>query len=172
MTTLTREMLDEAWTALGGAPEAVDRVRWTGPEQILLPSALPVSALAGAAVGVAALAATGLIAGYESSGSESTGPEITVHAGAVAAAFGSERHLRIDGEPWVGFAPLSRFWKTADGRVRTHGNYPHHRAALLRALNIESAVDDVVAAVAGVLAESATGQVADRITEAGGLAVP
>ena len=33
-----------------------------------------------------------------------------------------------------GFAPLSRFWRAADGWVRTHGNYPWHRSALLRAL--------------------------------------
>src|SRR5205823_1525942 len=49
----------------------------------------------------------------------------------VAAAFRSEAFLRVDGAPsGPGFAPLSRFWRAADGWVRTHGNYPWHRAAL------------------------------------------
>jgi hypothetical protein len=67
MTTLTRGMLNEAWTALGGAPEAAERVRWTGPERDLLPSALPVSALAGAVVG----AASGIFVSTASRGSVS-----------------------------------------------------------------------------------------------------
>src|SRR5690606_15947966 len=46
----------------------------------------------------------------------------------VAAAFASDRLLRVDGEPVDGFAPLSGFFPAADGWVRTHANYPHHRA--------------------------------------------
>jgi crotonobetainyl-CoA:carnitine CoA-transferase CaiB-like acyl-CoA transferase len=53
----------------------------------------------------------------------------------VVAAFESERRLRAPGlEGASGFAELSRFVPTADGWVRTHANYPHHRAALLRVL--------------------------------------
>ncbi|MGW1120788.1 CoA transferase, partial [Streptomyces tanashiensis] len=33
---------------------------------------------------------------------------------------GRERHLRVDGRAPVSFAPLSRFWRAADGWVRTH----------------------------------------------------
>ena len=43
----------------------------------------------------------------------------------------------------MGFAPLSRFWRTADGWLRLHGNYPHHRAAALAVLG-----DDVERAAA------------------------
>ena len=47
----------------------------------------------------------------------------------AAAAVTSERHFRRGDEPApAGFAPLSRFWKSADGWVRTHANYPWHRA--------------------------------------------
>ncbi|MFC7022672.1 hypothetical protein ACFQHV_05965 [Promicromonospora thailandica] len=48
----------------------------------------------------------------------------------VAAAFGSDRLFAIDGRPVPGFAPLSGFFRTADGWVRTHANYPHHRRRL------------------------------------------
>src|SRR6478735_5615692 len=42
----------------------------------------------------------------------------------------------------AGFAPLSGFFRTADGWVRTHANYPHHRARLLALLDLPAAVAD------------------------------
>src|SRR6185369_10778299 len=62
-------------------------------------------------------------------------PAIELHDNEVVAAFESERRLRAPGLEGVsGFAELSRFVQTADGWIRTHANYPHHRAALLRVL--------------------------------------
>jgi CoA-transferase family III len=62
-------------------------------------------------------------------------PEIGLTDADVVAAFESERRLRAPGLEGVsGFAELSRFAQTADGWIRTHGNYPHHRDALLRVL--------------------------------------
>ena len=48
----------------------------------------------------------------------------------VATAFASDRVLALDGQPVEGFAALSGFFPTADGWVRTHANYPHHRSRL------------------------------------------
>ncbi|SKC56477.1 CoA transferase [Krasilnikoviella flava] len=59
----------------------------------------------------------------------------------VAASFGSDRLLRLDGRPVAGFAPLSGFFRTGDGWVRTHANYPHHRARLLRLLDLPDDTD-------------------------------
>ncbi|MFE6967738.1 CoA transferase [Isoptericola sp. NPDC057653] len=59
----------------------------------------------------------------------------------VAASFGSDRLLRLDGRPVPGFAPLSGFFRTGDGWVRTHANYPHHRARLLRLLGLTDGTD-------------------------------
>lgn len=53
---------------------------------------------------------------------------------AVAASFSSFEHLRIDGRSTRAFAPMSGFHRTADGWVRLHANYPHHRAVLERFL--------------------------------------
>src|SRR3954452_15421293 len=62
-------------------------------------------------------------------------PEIALRDDDVVAAFESEGRLRAPGlEGVCGFAELSRFAETADGWIRLHGNYPHHRAALLRVL--------------------------------------
>ncbi|WP_406175631.1 CoA transferase [Streptomyces canus] len=94
-------------------------------------------------------------------------PTVRVDDGAVATAFLSERHLLINGRRPVNFAPLSRFWRTADGWVRTHANYPHHRARLLQALG----VPEDPAAVEAALAERSALDVEDAVYAAGGLAV-
>ena len=62
-------------------------------------------------------------------------PAVGLSDDEVVAAFESERRLRAPGLEGVsGFAELSRFAQTADGWIRLHGNYPHHRNALLRVL--------------------------------------
>nr|WP_055586801.1 CoA transferase [Peterkaempfera griseoplana] len=162
-------MLGHAWALLGGDPSAVRRVRWTGPEG-LLPAALPLGALAGASVGAAALAAAELAA--VRTGHRSAPPWATVDAAAVATAFGSERHLRVDGAAWDTWAPLSRFWPAADGWVRTHANYPHHRERLLAALGVpDSAGEEAAPALAAAVAAQPAEETAARVTAAGGLAV-
>ena len=96
---------------------------------------LPVPGLAVGAVAAQLLAAREL--------NSAPGP-LTVDARHVGLAFRSERLARLAGRPvGMGFAPLSRFWRTADGWLRLHGNYPHHRAAALSVLG-----DDVGTAAA------------------------
>lgn len=60
-------------------------------------------------------------------------------APATAAAFDSLGHLRVDGRVPRRFAPLSGFWPTRDGWIRTHGNYPHHARRMLAALRVDGA---------------------------------
>lgn len=100
-------------------------------------------------------------------------PEVALDAAHVAAAVRSEALLRDPaGSSGRGFAPLSRLWPTADGWVRTHANYPWHRAALLSAFGLPQRPDDEVApSLAGALAEQPSQQVEDRVYAAGGLAV-
>jgi len=99
-----------------------------------LGGALAVPGLAVGAVAAQLLAARELVGGP-------SGP-LTVDARHVGLAFRSERLARLDGRPvGMGFAPLSRFWRTSDGWLRLHGNYPHHRAAALAVLG-----DDVAQA--------------------------
>jgi crotonobetainyl-CoA:carnitine CoA-transferase CaiB-like acyl-CoA transferase len=163
-----------AWAALGGDPALLDRVSHVVREGAL-PARLPVVELARACVGACTLAAAELAARRM----RRTGrpvPEVRVDDGAVATAFVSERHLLVEGRAPVNFAPLSRFWRTADGWVRTHANYPHHRARLLAALGPEegdgeSAGEASVERVAAALAERRATEVEDAVYAAGGLAV-
>ncbi|SEF49409.1 CoA-transferase family III [Thermomonospora echinospora] len=154
--------LDEAWACLGGRPGTVAR---TGPD-VTLPARLPVTELAGATVAAASLAAAELA---EARGAGR--PAVRVDSRAVAVAFAGERHLRVDGKAEPSFAPLSRFWRAADGWVRTHGNYPHHRDRLLRALGLEVSLTDPVPAVEKTIAAASAAEVEASVQAAGGLAV-
>ncbi|HEX6498679.1 MAG TPA: CoA transferase [Micromonosporaceae bacterium] len=165
-TATARHLVDEAWQALGGPPADTARVELTGPA-VTLASRLPVTALAQASVAVAGLAAAGFAAARDGG----SPPPVTVDSRAAAVAFTSERHLRIDGEAQRLWAPLSRFLPAADGWVRLHGNYPHHRARLFAALDVDPDGDDPPAAVARTVAERPARDVEDAVTARGGLAV-
>lgn len=108
-------------------------------------SPLPVAELAEATVGCALLAAAELA---EARGGRR--PGVALEAGALGAVFRSERFVLVDGaSPGAAFDPLSRFLPTADGWIRLHANYPHHRAALLHALGLRAGHEQrVPAAVA------------------------
>ncbi|GAB2957392.1 CoA transferase [Streptomyces heilongjiangensis] len=156
--------LASAWAALGGEPGLLRRVS-TVVREGALPARLPVRELARACVGVCALAAAEWAA--RRAGLAQV-PRVRVDDGAVAAAFVSERHLLIDGRAPVTFAPLSRFWRTTDGWVRTHANYPHHRERLLSALGLP---EGDATAVGAALAERSSLEVEETVYAAGGLAV-
>ncbi|WP_328870406.1 CoA transferase [Streptomyces sp. NBC_00287] len=149
-----------AWSALGGDPALLSRTS-TVVREGALQGRLPVRELARACVGVCALAAAELGAAR---GGLREVPEVRIDDGAVATAFVSERHLLIGGRAPVNFAPLSRFWRTGDGWVRTHANYPHHRERLLRALGPADSLD-------AALAERSALEVEEAVYAAGGLAV-
>ena len=119
------------WSSLGGDPAALERLS-LAPSPRRLPARLRVDDLAVGAVGAALLAASELRGGVE----------VALDPAHVAVAFASERHLRVAGEDLAPpFAALSRFAQTADGWIRTHANYPHHHAALLRAAGDPPAFD-------------------------------
>ena len=109
-------MLRACWSALGGAPEAPERLAVGGP-RAWFGGPLDVDGLAVGAVGAGLLAAAELA---EARGLGS--PSVSLSAEHVAVSFTSERHLRLRGEPaGAGFAPLSRMVRCAGGGwARTH----------------------------------------------------
>ncbi|MFI1370412.1 CoA transferase [Streptomyces longwoodensis] len=155
--------IGSVWSELGGDPAFLARVS-TVVRPGALPARLPVRELARACVGACALAAAEL--GAHRAGRVEV-PRVTVDDGAVATAFTGERHLLVDGRAPQTFAPLSRFWRTADGWVRTHANYRHHRARLLHALD----VPEDPAAVESALRDRPALEVEEAVYGAGGLAV-
>ncbi|MCX5198971.1 CoA transferase [Streptomyces sp. NBC_00249] len=154
----------QAWEALGGAGELAERVSYRGPAGLEGP--LPVRELARATVGACALAAAELAAVRAGGKAEDAAP-VVVDEGAVATAFVSERHLRVGGREPVSFAPLSGFWRAADGWVRTHANYPHHETALVRALGVPGTPE----AVREALGRLGAAEAQERVYAEGGLAV-
>jgi hypothetical protein len=149
---LWQKMLGEAWAGLDReAPDASGEPARGGELKVTgdpggLPSRLPTEDTAIACAGAALLAAAALHAGRGGAYLRTA----RLDRGHLAAAFRSEAWLRVNGEPaGPGFAPLSRFWRAADGWVRTHGNYPWHREALLGALGTRGDPEAVAAAIAG-----------------------
>lgn len=162
MTDLRGIMLAEAWRCLGGPDDLLSSDEFTGPDGTL-PSRLPVTPLAQATVGAASLAAAELLALRNGNL-----PLSTVDSVATAVAFVSERHLRLDDRALMTMDPLSRFLPAADGWVRLHGNYPHHRERLYHALGVPDGSSDPVAAVIRALAALPAAEVEQRVTAAGG----
>jgi len=104
----------------------------------LLPSALDVAGLASRSVADLAGAVS---AHVTASGGRPR--RWVLDADRIAAAYGSDRLLRLQGEPVTMFAELSGFFRTRDGWIRTHANYPHHRRRLCLAVGLP---DDTTAA--------------------------
>jgi crotonobetainyl-CoA:carnitine CoA-transferase CaiB-like acyl-CoA transferase len=146
---------------LGLDPSRIESVAVTGSAASLV-SSLAVADCAVASVGATLVAAARLV-GVRRGGA---GPAVELDAAHTAVAFRSEIDVSVDNNPIVGgFGPLSRFFPTADGFVRTHANYPWHRAALFRALGATEDAD-VGPALAVLEARDAEA----RIVGAGGIA--
>jgi crotonobetainyl-CoA:carnitine CoA-transferase CaiB-like acyl-CoA transferase len=116
--------LETAWTALGGPALPSGALRVLGRSGLASPLAVEEVALG--AVAAQLLAARELARQPLA---------VELDARGVGFSFRSERYARQgDRTGGAGFAALSRFWRTADGWIRLHGNYPHHRAAIERVL--------------------------------------
>jgi len=118
--------LESLWQALAGAQAPEFDVRGAGR---FLGSPFALDQTAVAAIGASLLAAAELA---EERGAKR--PVASLERAHAALAFSSERRLRAERPLGPGFAPLSRFAATADGHIRLHANYPHHRTALLHVL--------------------------------------
>lgn len=100
---------------------------------------------------LAAVAASTLAASVLDAARSKRAPaRVLIDAEHVAVAARSERYA-VNGvsRPANRFAPLSRFWRTADGWLRLHANYPWHRDRALRVLECDATVDAVGSAILG-----------------------
>ncbi|MCK1516733.1 CoA transferase [Bradyrhizobium sp. 190] len=137
-----REILSDIWTSTGGEASALDALTLTGDEP-QLPSSFRVAAAA--QVGVAA---TGLAAAEIWKMRSGQAQDVAVDMRHAVVECRSERYLRVDGNPpppaWDAIAGV---YKTRDGFVRLHTNFPHHRDAVCTALNCKPERDEVQAAL-------------------------
>ncbi len=163
------QALADIWSALpytdsdDGVPPSIDGDVRRLPAE---PSGLAVDELAVASV-AAALRAGALLQAARTGGAP---PAASLSASHVADAVRSELFLRIDGQLRAGgFAPLSRFWPTGDGWLRTHANYPWHLLALQNATHTPVTTADPEAVGAALLTDSALNW-EERVVAAGGVA--
>ncbi|MFD1813792.1 CoA transferase [Rhodococcus gannanensis] len=110
-------------------------VRYPAPSGHLA-ARVPVAALATGSVGALTSAVNRLLASRRR-----TPHTWQLDPERIAASFTADRLMRIGREPVSGFAPMSGFFAAADGWVRTHANYPHHRMRLLTALDLPDDAD-------------------------------
>ena len=162
-------LLARVWSELGG-DGATPRMATPVP----LASQSATGALAWASVAAASLAANALApiapAGDEASTPGLSTPVAHLDPVRIAVAYTSERHLRINDRAVDVWSPLSGFFSASDGWVRTHGNYPHHAAAIRRALGLrEDAGKDELRRA---LSSRSMREASEAITAEGGLCVP
>jgi crotonobetainyl-CoA:carnitine CoA-transferase CaiB-like acyl-CoA transferase len=121
---IDRTLLDHVWSAVGGASDLTEQVRFHGPR--VLGSAYPVADLAAATVGAAGLA----LAEFAHSGGG-----VTVDRALAAGWFGMS--FRPDGwelpDPWD---CVAGDYRCADGWVRLHTNDPAHRQIALAVIGV------------------------------------
>jgi hypothetical protein len=154
-------LLEEYQAAVDVAAEESVEVLHGGD---VLPSRLATTDLALGAVAAAGGAALRLLRARAARDGR-----VSVDGRRVSASFRSDRHFRLDGASMEAFAPLSGFWPTRDGWVRTHANYPHHRMRLLRALELSE--DTTPAELAAALAERGALDVEQDLVNAGAVSV-
>ncbi|RSZ33235.1 MULTISPECIES: CoA transferase [unclassified Variovorax] len=138
------EVLAGIWRHAGLPEEALSFARLTGAEPVL-PSSFAVGTAAQSTVAAAALAACEL-GHLRGTGRQQVGVDM-LHAALECTGWFS-----LDGQvpdPWDAFSGL---YRCADGWVRVHANFAHHRDGALRLMRLDPATatrSDAEAAMAG-----------------------
>ena len=136
--------LQALWADAGLPAEALDFVRLTGADPVL-PSSFAVGAAAQSTIAAAALAACEL-------GHLRGAPRQQVAVDMLHAALECTAWFSLDGRVPPQWDPFSGLYRCADGWVRVHANFAHHRDGALRLLGLDPARAqraDAEAAMAG-----------------------
>jgi len=135
--------LESLWSDVGGSPTHLDRVT-TGEPEPVLPSVFDVTGFAVDTVAVALLAVAELWA--TRTGGDM--PTTAIDRRSASASFKSDALLRAVGWdlPPI-WDPVAGDYRTADGWIRLHTNYPSHRRAALEVLGTPPIRDSVADAV-------------------------
>ena len=126
-------ILQDLWASVGGDAAALGQVRLTG-DGPGLPSSFAVGVLGQAAIAASGLAAAAL---WRARGGASQ--TVAVDLRHACAENRSERLLQVDGKATPNlWDPIAGVYPTADGFVRLHTNFAHHRQAVLDVLQCAS----------------------------------
>src|ERR1044072_1664227 len=123
------ETLRRLWDLAGLPPEALGFARLPGAEPAL-PSSSAVGTAAQASIAAAALAACEL-------GHLRGAPRQQIKVDMLPAALGCTAWFRLDGRVPPQWDPFSGLYRCADGWVRVHANFAHHRDGALRLMGLD-----------------------------------
>ncbi len=124
-------LVAQLWQATALPGSALDTI--VLPEQKpLLPSSFDVGAAAQASIGAAALAASCL---YQHRCGQAQVVEVSRHAAELECT----GYFRLDGKSPNAWEKFSGLYPAADGHVRIHANFDHHRDGILDLLKLGSA---------------------------------
>ncbi|MBU1357737.1 MAG: CoA transferase [Gammaproteobacteria bacterium] len=129
--TAARDALKSIWQATSLPAEALDVVRLTGADPVL-PSSFAVGTAAQVGIAAAALAACEL-------GHLRGAPRQEVYVDMLHAAVECTGWFAIDGRVPDAWDAFSGLYRSADGWVRVHANFAHHREGALRLLGLHPA---------------------------------
>jgi crotonobetainyl-CoA:carnitine CoA-transferase CaiB-like acyl-CoA transferase len=121
--------LQGLWAQAGLPAEALDFVRLTGADPVL-PSSFAVGTAAQSSIAAAALAACEL-------GHRRGVPRQEVRVDMLHAALECTAWFSLDGRVPPQWDPFSGLYGCADGWVRVHANFAHHRDGALRLLGLD-----------------------------------
>ncbi|HEY9281471.1 MAG TPA: CoA transferase [Eoetvoesiella sp.] len=139
MTKRARSITASTWAALGGKPDALNKLEFTGNGD--LPSTYAVTDLASATVATAALALADLV-----SCRTGAAPAVTVNR--RLSSFWYASSIRPLGWALPSLRDsITGDYRTTDGWLRLHTNAPHHREAAERVLGCHGSHEDIAKAV-------------------------
>ncbi len=139
-----QEALEALWRDAGLLPEALGNVALPARAAVL-PSSFAITTAAQASLGAAALAAAQI-------GRARGGPAQQVSVDAEHAVLDSLAWFTVDGQTPNLWDELSGLYRAADGWVRVHANFAHHRDGVLRLLGLPVRPHTQRAAVEAALA--------------------
>lgn len=140
------DLLAALWRDAALDAAALDRIQLSGPQPVM-PSSFAVGSLLQAALGAAALAASEV-------GRARSGRAWRVSLDSADVVRESACRFSIDGVTPPAWDKLSGLYRCADGWVRIHANFAHHRDGALALLGLAPGPDTERDAVAQALARS------------------
>lgn len=147
MSTTPDRVLAGLWNAAGLPSEALGCATLTGTDPVL-PSSFAVGAAAQTSIAAAALAACEL--GHQR-GQERQGVAVDMRHAALECT----TWFSVDGRVPDAWDPFSGLYRCADGWVRVHANFAHHREGALRLMGLDPAHATRAQAEQAMLARSA-----------------
>ncbi|CAE7209288.1 unnamed protein product [Rhizoctonia solani] len=133
---LERRAIDKLWSLPGLKlpPHVTHKLDLTGPNDPLVPSSFRVGTVAQTSIACSALSSAYV---HQLRHGRDEPQTVSVNSRHAVLDFKSESWVTLDGKltPDI-WDPLAGVYKTKDGYVRIHTNFPHHRDIILTTLNL------------------------------------